>query len=116
MALVNLTLDTLGDLANGETALLIDKALAVAFRDIEDRGQDKEHRKVVITVDLAQKENGEIDAFVQVKTEVPKYRTHATTCLLKHQGDDVRIAFQSHNAENPSQGTLDEMYKKEDEE
>lgn len=110
MALKNLTAASIGDLDNGAAALAIDREIAAAIADMDDRGEDGKPRVVTIQIAMCMRDNGEADVVVDVSAKLPKLRTFSTTCNLKRSGGGVDLAFQERNSSNPNQPTLDGMY------
>lgn len=105
-----------GHAGNGSAALVIDHVCKMAMRDIDDRGDDKKPRKIIVTITLEKRDNGEIDAVVEANCTLPRMRTPPTVCKLKRQGDGAVALFQEYNAENPDQNTLPNVYDGQGEE
>lgn len=110
-----LCLDTLGDLDSGAARQVIDKAIAAAVADVDDRGDDEKPRKVVITLELSKTDSGLVAAHVEVKTSVPAYRTAGTISRLNSRGGQHRLTFQQYDPTNPDQRTIDETFSKDGE-
>lgn len=110
---VNLSLETLGDLAGGQAAAVVNAALRSALRDTEDRGSDKKTRKVTIEVVMGKIGTDKVGVGLKAKTSLPPYVTDDTIGDL---GLDVRgnpeCAFSPVSGSNPDQdaipGTRDE--------
>lgn len=110
-----LSLDSLGDLDNGAARLMIDRALAAAVADLDDRGDDGKARKVVITLELKRTEGGLVVSHVQAKAAVPVYRTAGTLGKLRQKkGGQAALDFQQHAADDPDQRTIDEAINRKE--
>lgn len=94
--------DTLGKLGDGSAATLIDNAIAKVVDDIEDRGHDGKPRKVTIELSLVA-DGSSIKADVAVKATVPATRSMLTVGKVRKVGDQLLLAFQDDNADNPDQ-------------
>lgn len=120
MALTKLCANTLGDLSEGMARGVIDAALGKIYADLEDRGEDGNPRVLTIEVTF-QKTKGLVVIDTQVAAKLPKYRTRATHGEpMQQRSRDGKttypvLAFQEHDAENPSQNTFSEMDKAEGE-
>ena len=101
-----LSLDTLRDLADGQAEATINAALKAALRDVEDRGDDKKPRKVVIEIELRKLGEDMVSAAVKAKTTLPPYQTKPTYGGLKVEGQTVDMTFNPNSADNPDQKTL----------
>lgn len=89
-----LTLDSVGDLANGAARHIIDAALNTVASDLEDRGDDKKKRTVTITLEFCKLSNGDIDTTVQATPKVPAYKTPSTFAKLRMEGKRPVMVFQ----------------------
>lgn len=104
-----LTLDTLGDLADGTARAAIDAAIRAAVRDTEDRGADGKPRKVTIELILEKvgKDGTGVVATVKAKTAIPAYQTDPTYGDLKvGVMGQPEVAFSPAAADNPDQPRL----------
>lgn len=101
-----LDLSTLGRLANGVSAAVINAAIRAALRDTEDRGSDKKARKVTIEIEMKKLNDESITAAVKAKTTLPPYLTEPTIAHLKIDGEKVDAEFNPHSAANPGQMTM----------
>lgn len=98
---------TLGSLANGQAAIVIDKALTAACRDLADRGdEDGKPRVVEIKVEMKVM-GGRYVVDVQAATKLPTYRTDATEVAIKGGNDQPRMLFNEANAADADQRTFD---------
>ena len=109
MPQLTLTLDHLGELANGQAGVVIDAALAAAIRDTEDRGEDEKPRKVTIVVSLTKISEDNIAIEVEAKTTVPPYITDKTIGAISYakSAKGPGVLFQGMAADRPDQNTLD---------
>ncbi len=103
-----LSIDTLGDLQEGMARAIVDKALADAIADVEDRAaDDQKTRSVQIQVDIWRMADGEVGVDLQCKFSPPKYKTHPTRARLRQVGPGkVAAMFQPATADNPEQEEL----------
>lgn len=107
MASVSLTLENLGDLADGVARAIIDRELAAAVADIDDRGEDGKPRKVTITVQLQKADNGVVAVHVEAKASAPPRRSKSTFGKTRQDARGrSQLFFQSNNAERPDQPTF----------
>jgi hypothetical protein len=107
MPLVNLTLETLGDLNSGMAGAVIDAALKEAVRDTDDRGGDKKPRKVQITVTMLKIGDESVAVDVDAKCVLPAYHTESTVAKLSYAGPGAPgLLFQSENHARPDQAPL----------
>lgn len=109
----NLTADTLGELDGGTAREIINAGLQTAIADLDDRGHDAKPREVIIKLTMV-KSQGVSVCDVQVKTNLPAYRSNNTVGLLSEQRSktgrmEKLLSFQEHNPENPSQPTFAQM-------
>lgn len=115
MAQVGLTLETIGDLDNGNAQAAINGALSEACRDLDERGEDEKPRKVIVTVTMEKLDKGgpvKIDLDVQVK--VPPYKTNTTIAETRIHKQKPQLVFQQHAPNDPNQRTIDEMESREE--
>lgn len=109
MGLVSLTAATIPALDGGIAGELIDAALASAVRDLDDRGDDGNKRKVTIEIEMT-KDRGQVRSEVQVKTSIPPYRSRVTTGAIGvRKAGKAQVLFQEHDPENPDQATFPQM-------
>jgi len=52
-----LTAESLGNLSEGYVGKMLQRALSDVTKDIYDRGHDRQKRKIVLTLDFAQRAN-----------------------------------------------------------
>lgn len=111
MAKLPLTLDTLGEVDQGAARLIVDREIARAIEDLDDRGEDGKPRKVVIQLTLEKQTNGLVEAHVEVQARIPPRRTAATVGLVQKQRGKAQseLVFQQWAPDNPEQNTLDIM-------
>ncbi len=98
---------TLGQLANGQAASIIDKALTSACRDLADRGEEDEKPRTVEIKITMQAIKGRNVVDVQAQTKLPTYRTNATEVAIKGSSDQPRMLFQEENPRDADQPTFD---------
>jgi hypothetical protein len=106
-----LTAKTLGDLANGEGELIINKAIRTAVADLDDRGkEDGKERTVNITITMAIVK-GMFVADVSAQPKLPAHRSNATELKARYNQAEggLNLLFQDLNAENADQPTFREM-------
>ncbi len=103
-----LSLATIGDLDNGTARAIIDKAIAEAVADIDDRGDDGKPRKIKIEIELKQMDNGQVESAVQASAVVPARRTASTFAKVRKNKDKAQLLFQDLASDDPNQTTIDE--------
>ncbi len=101
-----LNLTTIRDLSNGQAEAVINAALQAALRDVEDRGEDRKPRKVVVEIELKKFNDDVVTATVKAKTTLPPYVTQPTFGELSVDGKSVDMKFNPNNADNHEQQTL----------
>lgn len=89
-----LSLDSIGELANGAAREIIDAALRTVASDLEDRGDDKKKRSVTITLEFCQLTNGDVDTTVQAIPKVPAYKTPSTFAKMRRKDNLAVLEFQ----------------------
>lgn len=111
---VNLSLATLGELAGGQAAAVVDAALRSALRDTEDRGSDKKSRTVTITVVMGKIGTDKVGVGLKAKTSLPPYVTDDTIGDLSvNDRGNPECAFSPVSAENPDQPEISGMDSRE---
>jgi hypothetical protein len=108
-----LTLETIGDLDSGAARVAINRTIARAIADIDDRGDDGKVRTVTIKLELKRMNNGLIESNIVAGASVPAYRTNSTIAEPKRKGDETQLLFQSLAPDDPHQRTLDELTDEE---
>ncbi len=107
----NLNLQTLGvasikDLADGQAAVVIDAAISAAIRDVEDR-YEQDEKKRVVTIKLEFEKVGDsISVAIKAEVKVPSYATKATVGRLVQNGRSVDMVFNGGCADEPDQMTI----------
>lgn len=111
MAQRTLTIDTLGDLDNEAARAIVNRAIALAVSDLDDRGSDGKPRKVVITLELTLADNGLVVGHVEAQAKAPAFRTHGTLGKLRRRkdSDQSQIVFSQFAPDNPDQETFGEF-------
>ena len=113
MQLTNVTVDSLGELDGGRARGVINAALAAVFADLEDRGHDKQNRKVTITLTIKKEGDSDVSLKVNCAASVPKYAADATYCRLVQKqgrhGPVPMLAFSEFDPANPDQKQLPMM-------
>jgi hypothetical protein len=105
-----LSVDTLGDLDNGASRLVIDNTINLAVADLDDRGTDGKPRKVVITLQLQQADNGLVVGHVETKLVLPALKTAGTVAeFRRRQNKSTQLVFQQFAPEDPEQTTIDQQ-------
>lgn len=106
---VVLSCDTIGDLDGGIARLLIDKEIAKAVNDLDDRGeQDGKPRKVNITVELITNK-GLVVGTVSVDAKLPPRVSNSTAMRPRMASKgQTEVLFQASNGENPDQPTFND--------
>lgn len=107
MAQASLTLETLGEVGDGSAGAIINAALNAAVADLEDRGDDKQKRKVTITVTLA-KVGEHMTVNVDAAPKVPAYKSRTTVGTTRTRNGRPVILFQEYAPNEPHQRTMDE--------
>lgn len=115
MAKTTLSLESLGDLDGGAAGAVINAAINSAVADLDDRGEDLQERKVVITLLMKKLPNKQIDQRVKVQTSVPAYATNSTFADIARKGDRPAIYFQDMNPSRPDQPTFSALDRDRDE-
>lgn len=117
MALVPITLKTLGDLDGGYASGIIDARLAAAVADLDDRGTDGKERTVVIKVVLTRMDNGQVLMRLEADFKPPAMRTAATFGRIKRDQSTGKtvLVFSQGAPDNPEQPTLDQYFRDEKE-
>lgn len=112
MAIVNLSLESIGELAHGQAQSIIQMAIDSVADDIDDRGDDGQWRELHIIVKLRQRKNEEIESVVKAHAKLPSMATPSTTMALRKQPNGpARIIFQDMNPERVDQPTFPELDK-----
>jgi hypothetical protein len=109
VAKVSLTLDSLGEIDAGAARAIIDREIAVAVNDLDDRGEDGQPRKVAIQLTLKKSKGGYVEAHVDAQAKLPPRRTAPTIGVLAQDGRSVGLMFQESNPDNPDQPTFPMM-------
>lgn len=104
-----LTLDSLGELDNGAARAIVDHAIRTCVQDLDDRGEDEKPRKVVIDLEMVKLDNGLTAAHVSAKVVLPPRRTASTVAVIRNQGGQPGLLFQTLAPDDPHQRTLDEV-------
>lgn len=103
-----LGVDTLGDLNGGSARAIINKALADAISDVEDRAADDgKTRSVNIRVDIWRMKEGQVAIDASCSFKPPTYTTEPTVAKIRQVGPGrVGAVFQPMSADNPDQEEL----------
>lgn len=110
---VPLCLDSLGDLDNGSARAVIDTAIGIAIRDVDDRGDDGKPRTVNIVLHLEKLDNGVIAARIEAGAKIPSLKTASTLGLAKVEKGRPQMMFQTMSPTDPRQRTMDEVEERE---
>lgn len=106
MALVSLSIDSIGDLNHGAARLLIQREIDRAVADLDDRGdEDGKPRKVVIQVELT-RDKDFIVATVAAEAKLPPRRTGGTSAEIRAKDGVSILNFRDDNDERVDQPTL----------
>ena len=111
-----LNLESLAALDGGAAGAIIEAALREAVADLDDRGQDKKPRKVLIAVTMLVLENGQVAVDVDACAQMPKRRTAATFCRIRKEAVGSSLLFQEFAPDNPNQRTIDEVLNRAEDE
>lgn len=112
MAYTELSLKTLGALNDGTAEAIINHEIALAIRDVDDRGsEDEKPRKVAIEIAMTPRKDGCVEVEVAALAKLPPRRCAPTVARPSHKEDRTSLWFQEFNAENPDQATFPEMDK-----
>lgn len=109
-----LTLASLGELDCGTARAVIDKAIADAMADLDDRGEDGKPRQVNIMLVLARLDAGKssmVGAHIEAEAKLPKRRTASTIGLLRTNANQTQMIFNDLSPTDPHQRTVDEFSK-----
>lgn len=103
------SIDTLGDLSDGQARATVNAAINAAIRDVEDRGADGKPRKVTVEVEFRRVGSGDrIDVVVKAKPTLPPYVTDPTVSAVKiDDRGKVTLAFSPADGDNPDQPPID---------
>lgn len=102
--------DNLAELDHGSARYIINKAIAEAVADLEDRAsEDKKVRKVQINIDFSLLENGSVAAKLNATSKLPPRVAAATFGELHGRGRDRQVVFRKHSPEDPGQSTIEEL-------
>lgn len=104
---VPLSMDTIGDLDGGVFRLLVDKAIDMLAKDVDDRAeQDEKPRRLVIDIEVI-KIKGMVVVTPRVDVKLPPMVSGSTYAKERMKGKgQTELLFQPANAENPDQGTF----------
>src|SRR5215471_17020637 len=101
----------IADLSNGDAELIINAAIRAAVNDLDVRAkEDHKPRQAVITLTFELMDNDQIAVHCDATTKIPPRRTGATVtnlAVLKDKGPT--LLFQTMDAKDPTQRTIDEM-------
>jgi len=104
----NLNLESLGDLAFGQAGAVINDAIHKALSDIDDRGEDKQPRKVNVCLTFKKLDSGQVQTSCEASTSLPKYRTISTIGDIKHGKHGPELSFSPLAPGNPKQQTIED--------
>lgn len=100
---------SLPDMDRGAAGLMIDAAIREAVRDVEDRGDDFQPRKVNIILTFKMLDNGAVACHIEAEAKVPKRRTAATVGVVRSNNDNPKLIFQTQDPDDPTQRCIDEV-------
>ena len=104
---VHLQGTTIGSLSDGYVGRLLDEAIGQVVRDIDERGQDQQVRKITLEISFKPQTNGLCKIMPTVCVKVPKLVPPETIAKLdKNAG---AFAFNPDLAENPDQSTFADL-------
>lgn len=105
---VQLALCNLGLLDRGAAAIVVDKALAQAVADCDDRGDDGKPRTVTITVSLVKLKSGLVETTLEASLGLPKFRVNPTASQPKidHAKKQLVLNFQPDSPGAPDQESI----------
>jgi len=107
--LTTLSLDTLGDLDGGAARAIVDKAIAAAVADLDDRGEDDKPRKVKITLTLERSDSGLVIGHIEAAIAVPAWNTAGPVSKVQRRANgQIGLTFQELAPDDPDQRTIDE--------
>lgn len=101
-----LTLETVGQLSDGQSEAVINAAIAAAVRDTEDRGDDGAARKVKIELTFKKAGKDHVACTAKATTSIPPYQTKPTVGVLRLNGSKAEMLFNPSDAERPEQQVL----------
>ena len=106
MSLVSLSCDSIGDLDGGMARGAIDREIARAVADLDDRAaEDGQKRVVAINIELTHKD-GMLVARCLCQAKLPPYRTGGTVAKMNQLRGEAQLQFQSLAPDNPDQKTF----------
>lgn len=110
MAKLELSLDTLGDLADGVVRKMIDRELRRAVEDFSDRAaEDGKPRGVDIHVEIGHAK-GRTYVDVQAAAKIPKLRSPATEIrITADENGEVAAYYQEMSPENVEQPNFPQL-------
>lgn len=106
---------SLARIDEGRVKATIDKHIAAVAADIDDRGEDGETRKVVITIAFKPLVSGgqvyETQAEIDVQSTRPSFRSKPYSMACKRSGQGLAFVYNEAASDNINQGTLDDAKK-----
>lgn len=105
-----LSLDSLKELDMGKVEKVFQHHLTRVLADIDDRPADKTARRVLLEIQAvpADAEGDTVDMEFSVKSSVPIHRSRKYNMVVRHESGKRTAVFNTEEAENVHQGTLDE--------
>lgn len=103
-----LSLDSLGELDNGNSRAIIDATIRRAVEDLDDRGDDGKARTVEIKIEMKKIDGGLTATLVHAGCKLPAYQTNGTVMRHKVVNGQSRLLFQQLAPDNPDQRTIDD--------
>lgn len=110
-----LTIDKLGDLDEGLAGAAVNRDIASAIRDAEDRGlEDGKPRKVIVELSFEKVSKDQMTVTLESSWKGPKLRTNPTSCRVQLTTKGPSLVFRPDNREHPDQMTFADYAPKRD--
>lgn len=108
MAMKKLDLDTLGLLDDGRAKVIIERAMAEAVADLEDRGADGRPREITIKIKLEQEAEDAYSISVEAGTKRPGWKTTPHAAKARKQRGEVTLNFNEYEADDANQTRIED--------
>lgn len=97
-----LNLETIGQVDGGKAGQIIERELGRAADDVDQWGDDKKTRKVLIQVEFSKRADGLIEVEVAAQAKLPTQRTVPTITRAVRKGAGVKLLFEDWEGEKES--------------
>lgn len=99
---------SLADLANGAAEAIINAAIKQAVMDMDDRAHEDGKPRMVMIQLTFQKDEDQVFVYVDAQAKMPPRRTPRTIAEVHVLDNGPTLQFQTMDAGNPRQRTIDE--------